>query len=314
MSSASDTSYRRGAIALVCDNICTPSTVITGPTGATGPAGVTGPTGWTGPMGPPAGSTGATGVTGPIGSTGPTGATGAMGATGATGVTGPIGSTGPTGATGAMGATGATGVTGPTGPTGPTGATGAMGATGATGVTGPTGPTGPTGATGATGATGPAGRTGAASVAASYYSMQTQAIPTGPTGLAITYNKIAVQSGGFANNFVATPGSQIVVPKTGIYEFWYSIQLHRTQGGSGAFIYIWLRINGTDVPETNGRTTTNSNNGDTLPIVPYIMSLSAGDIVEFVAQASDDHIQALAVSPALIGPDIPSIIVGIKEI
>jgi hypothetical protein len=144
--------------------------------------------------------------------------------------------------------------------------------------------------------------------------MTTQAIPQSSVTL-FTYNRTAVESGGFANSFSSgTVGSSIYVPKTGIYEAWYSVQLHREQGGSGAFIYIWIRVNGVDIPETNGRVTTNSNNGDTLPIVPYMLSLTAGQYIEFVAQASDDYIQALAVVPSPIGPDIPSIIVGIKEI
>jgi hypothetical protein len=50
MSSASDTTNRRGALALVCSSICSNGTE--GPTGPTGPAGPAGP------AGPPGGRTG----------------------------------------------------------------------------------------------------------------------------------------------------------------------------------------------------------------------------------------------------------------
>jgi hypothetical protein len=78
-----------------------------------------------------------------------------------------------------------------------------------------------------------------------------------------------------------------------------------------------LRINGVDVPNSGGRISINSNNSDSLPIVPYILSLNAGDFVEFVAQATEDHIRILAVltgDPTLLGPEIPSIIVGLKQL
>jgi Collagen triple helix repeat (20 copies) len=294
-----------------------------GPTGPTGEAGATGlsgtasNTGATGPTGPsgPTGPTGATGaastVTGPTGETGSTGPSGPTGAASTvTGPTGPTGQTGPTGPTGATGSTGPTGQTGDTGSTGPTGPTGATGTTGPTGQTGPTGETGPTGPTGAASTvTGPTGPVASGSnVVASYYSNNTQPISS-LTGTAFTYDQTIVEQG----VHLGSPTSQIVIEKTGIYEAWYSIQIHRTSGGSPVYVYIWLRVNGIDVPDTNGRIGVNSNNGDSLPIVPYIIQLNAGDIVEFIAQADDINVQALAVT-GVQGPDVPSIIVGVKQI
>jgi hypothetical protein len=200
---------------------------------------------------------------------------------------------------------------GATGPTGPAGSSG--GDTGATGVTGPTGPAGPTGPTGATGMTGAPGPTGpntlGQSAVASYYSMITQPISNvSPT--TFTYNSTILQ-----RNVSLLGTSSITVGLTGIYESWYSVQLHRTQGGNDAFAYIWIRINGSDVPDTNGRININSNNSDTLPIVPYILSLNSGDRLEFVSQVvGSDHVQALAQTSGIVGPNIPSIIVGIKQI
>jgi hypothetical protein len=200
------------------------------------------------------------------------------------------------------------GATGPAGPTGPTGSTGARGLdgtatnTGATGPTGQTGPTGPTGPTGYTGAT-------PTTVAASYYSMTTQVIGTAsPT--VFSYSGTFEETGGAS----LVSGTRLTVPVTGMYEVWYSIQLNRTQGGSNEYAYIWIRKNGSDVANSNGRISLNSNNSYTLPIVPYILSLNAGQYVEFVAQASAAYIQAEEISPSSLGPDIPSIIVGIKKI
>jgi hypothetical protein len=109
--------------------------------------------------------------------------------------------------------------------------------------------------------------------------------------------------------------TQMVVEKTGIYEVWYSIQLHSTVS-QDIFSYIWLRVNGQDVLDSNGRVETKSNTSDSLPIVPYILNLNAGDTVSFVGQTSasaNTDVQAFAVT-GVPGPDIPSIIVGIKQI
>ena len=67
------------------------------------------------------------------------------------------------------------------------------------------------------------------------------------------------------------------------------------------------------MPWTNGRIEVNSNNGDQLPIVPYILPLNAGDYIQFVAEGTNGDFEGLAVTGAP-GPDIPSLIVGIKEI
>ena len=169
---------------------------------------------------------------------------------------------------------------------------------------------------GPTGPAGPQGPSGDVKGVASYYSLTTQTItnvttvPT-PNPTVFSFPLTFVQRNGIS----LIEGNAMRVPRTGVYEAWYSIQIDRTSGGSPAYVYIWLRVNGTDVPDSNGRININSNNGDALPIVPYILELNAGDQVQFVAQATEDNIQVLYVADAGIpGPAIPSIIVGIKEV
>ncbi len=123
-----------------------------------------------------------------------------------------------------------------------------------------------------------------------------------------------IYNGTFYQRYVSVvSSSRITVQKTAVYEAYYSVQIHRTSGGSPVFVYLWIRKNGTDIPTTNGRVEINSNNGDSLPIVPYILELNAGDYIEFVVQADDANVQLLSTTPT-IGPAIPAIIVGIKEI
>jgi hypothetical protein len=167
--------------------------------------------------------------------------------------------------------------------------------------------TGPSGI-GFTGPTGPASI--GTNVVASYYNTNTFGI-TGPgsTGTVFSYNQTAVELGGIQ----LIGSTQIRVPKSGVYEAWYSLQTSYTGGGTSEYLYIWLRINGIDVDWTNGRIEVNSNNGDSLPIVPYIISLNEGDTIEFVAEGTNGDFLGLA-QTGVPGPDIPSVIVGIKQV
>ncbi len=160
------------------------------------------------------------------------------------------------------------------------------------------------------GATGPQGPPGDLSTnpVGSYYSTATQ--PISSTGTTIwTVNQTVVE-----RDISVVGGTQFTVAQAGIYEIYYSVQIDRTTGGSPAYVYIWLKKNGADEPQTNGRISINSNNSDSLPIVPYIIQLNAGDYVEFASRATATDFQILAVDPAAYGPAIPSLIVGIKRI
>jgi hypothetical protein len=239
-------------------------------------------------------------TSGSVGPQGPVGPTGPYGPTGADGPTGPGGEASLTGATGPQGLTGSTGPTGIAGPQGVTGPTGPIGFTGPQGVTGPTGPTGSQGVAGSIGNT----------AYGSYYSTATQPVAGPPPALPtiMQFNNTV------SERLVSVVSStQITVQKTAIYEAYYSIQINRLSGGSSVYVYIWLLKNGTPVPDTNGRVEINSNNGDSLPIVPYVLPLNAGDYIEFAVQASDNTVQLLTTTPP-IGPRIPSIIAAIKEI
>jgi hypothetical protein len=138
--------------------------------------------------------------------------------------------------------------------------------------------------------------------------MNSQDISTGET--IFYYDASFIENG---ISLAGNPLTKITVSKSAVYEIWYSIQLQRTQQGNDAFAYIWPKINGIDVPFSNGRVNINSNNSDSLPIVPYIFDLSSTNYVEFASSASVQHVKIGGIT-GTPGPDIPSIIVGIKEI
>ncbi len=234
------------------------------------------------------------GAQGPQGLGGPTGPSG-----------GPVGPQGSAGVQGFQGQQGAQGLAGPTGERGAVGVQGFQGWQGMQGWQGIQGPQGVQGPQGWQGIQGPIAN--GSNIVASYYSTINQDISsTGQT--VFTYDQTILEQG-----VSLVDGTKLTVSKTGIYEAWYSIQLQKTSGGSPTYTYVWLRVNGVDISDSNGRIGLNSNNSDSLPIVPYIIPLTVGDCIEFVSQASDTDVRIGAITGAL-GPDIPSIIVGIKEI
>jgi hypothetical protein len=125
-------------------------------------------------------------------------------------------------------------VQGPQGPVGPQGVQGERGLTG---------PMGPQGEQGLTGLEGPQGEPG--SIAnlkfGSFFDTTSQ---TGGSIKAFTFNSTDI-----SNGVSIVDGSHITMQELGIYNIAFSAQLIKN-GGSAADIYIWLRHNGVDVPNT----------------------------------------------------------------
>jgi hypothetical protein len=288
----------------------------TGFTGATGDTGKTGATGDTGS----AGVTGATGMTGFTGATGDTGSAGVTGATGMTGFTGATGPAGDTKDTGATGATGFTGFTGHTGRIGDTGRTGDTGTTGFTGATGDTGRIGDTGNTGVTGATGPRGETGpvasGSNIYGSFSSSISQTVTAADTETIITYNTDE-GSNGITHETPNGGGnwSRIIVPKTAIYEISISPEVN-LNSGANATISIWLKLDGNNVDRTTSQIRVNSAGDVSFPFVPFILSLTAGQYLQFAFSSEDHHAELFAVSGLTTPtrPNCPSVIVSIKQV
>jgi hypothetical protein len=110
------------------------------------------------------------------------------------------------------------------------------------------------------------------------------------------------------------PTSGMRVNTTGVYKLLYSAQMNKSSGGGADDIDIYLRINGTNVPNTATRVALTQQIEQVLTC-EYIESLTAGDVVEFVAYTSVGvSCEILAVPAAPPVPAIPSIITNIIRI
>lgn len=112
----------------------------------------------------------------------------------------------------------------------------------------------------------------------------------------------------------AYPTSGMVVNTTGVYKLLYSAQVDKGMGGgTTADLDIYLRVNGGNVPDTATRVVVN-NNIETVLTCEYIYSLTAGDVVEFIAYTTGTNVSILAVPSSPPVPAIPSIISNIYRI
>ena len=92
-----------------------------------------------------------------------------------------------------------------------------------------------------------------------------------------------------------TPTSRIVAASAGFYDFRFSAQV--SSGSSSVKkLWIWPRINGTDVPNSNTEVTVAGSGTVLVPAWNWTVSLHASDYFELMFAADDINVQILAVS------------------
>jgi hypothetical protein len=120
-----------------------------------------------------------------------------------------------------------------------------------------------------------------------------------------------------ANDPVSGRPTRLTVAQAGVYAFTISPQILHT-GGGGEVITFWLRKGGVDVPNTGSSLEMGNNNNRTLPYIEIILSMSAGQYVEWAFTASTGTNVSLEHFPAAVGPPavpaIPSVIAGVKRL
>lgn len=162
---------------------------------------------------------------------------------------------------------------------------------------------------------GPPGPPGPAAGLVAYGSWshsQTVAISTGIAPTVATYDTVDVPPVGMA----LVAGARITVPSAGVYEFTCSPQVH-VSGGTGSVVTFWPRTGAGNVPNSASRVEVGNNHRFGLPFVTYLLTLAAGDYVEFCLHGVGDSPEIYA-APAQAGPPAipanPSIIVTAKRL
>lgn len=142
----------------------------------------------------------------------------------------------------------------------------------------------------------------------SFYDTTTQTAAAINTAYAMTFNTTDLSNG----VTIGSPTSRIYVDRSNVYNVQFSAQLDKTAGGAG-LIWVWLRKNGTNVPDSAGKIRIQGNNAETLAAWNYIIQLNAGDYIELMWEVDDTSVQILYDPATAVHPVIPSVILTVTD-
>jgi hypothetical protein len=141
---------------------------------------------------------------------------------------------------------------------------------------------------------------------ASYFDTTTQTNPVSNAINLFTFNSVVsdyeVTRG--------TPTSKIYVANTGVYNFQFSAQLDKS-GGSASAVYIWPRINGVNVPDSNTKIVIDGPNNEIVAAWNFVLVMEANDYFELAWESADTDVIIPYVAATNNRPAIPSIILSV---
>ncbi len=137
----------------------------------------------------------------------------------------------------------------------------------------------------------------------SFYDTTTQTAAAINTPYAMTLNTTAE-----SNQIAVTSGSRITFKNRGTYNIQFSAQLDQTSGASHN-IYIWLRKNGVDIPNSSSVVAIQGTTAELVAAWNFVISVSGGDYVQIMWAASSTSVQIVAAPANAFSPAIPSVIV-----
>lgn len=139
---------------------------------------------------------------------------------------------------------------------------------------------------------------------------QTNTTPGDPISVLIRQTDAAATSG-----VTIDGGSRMVVASDGVYDIQFSFQITKTSNGNDT-AYVWLRKNGTDVPDTNTGLYLAGKNDKAVFALNFFVQLNAGENAELMWLADDATISILYVPESTDPPmpSIPSAIVTVSKV
>lgn len=122
----------------------------------------------------------------------------------------------------------------------------------------------------------------------------------------------------FAQGVSVVDNSKITVEKTGRYNIQFSAQLDRAIGTATAYVSIWLRKNGVDVPATCTDITIQGGTAVAATVAAwnFFRNLNANDYIEIMwsSTLANIQIQTIQARTDPVRPLIPSIILTVQQV
>jgi hypothetical protein len=152
----------------------------------------------------------------------------------------------------------------------------------------------------------------------SWYSTDTQTASIANTAYPITVNTTSDGFDGFyisGSNGSTVSGSHIVIPKTAVYNFQFSLQIQNTAGGgANSVVNIWLRKNESDISWSNTQISAYSNSPYIVAAWNFVNKYNLGDKIELMWSTNHTNNHIVAIPSASPAPETPSVIFTITEV
>lgn len=144
----------------------------------------------------------------------------------------------------------------------------------------------------------------------SWYSTQSQNSTATNTEYIMTVNNTD-----FARDIVVVDNSKFTVSQAGIYNLQFSVQIYNSDGGgNAAAMEIWIKKNGTVIPQTGGRLSVTPNHPYAIASWNYFLQAAVNDYFQLAWDTNTAGINLITNSAIVPGSDIPSVIVTMNQV
>lgn len=109
---------------------------------------------------------------------------------------------------------------------------------------------------------------------------------------------------------VSRDTTKVYVAETGVYNIQFSAQLDKS-GGGASDVFIWIRVNGVNVPYSASKVVIDGPNAEMIPAWNWVLSLAANDYIEIAWESSDTNVVLAAAAATGNIPAIPSVIITV---
>lgn len=137
----------------------------------------------------------------------------------------------------------------------------------------------------------------------------TQTVTSINSAIAMTFNTTDAANG----VTIGSPTSRLVVSEQGVYNVQFSAQLDKNSGATG-IIHIWLRKNGTNVPNTASKVAIQGTAAETVAAWNFLIQLEPSNYVELMWSSDDADVILHAASATSVWPAIPSVICTVTQV
>jgi hypothetical protein len=128
------------------------------------------------------------------------------------------------------------------------------------------------------------------------------------TAYAVTFNTSDYTAG----VTLGTPTSQVYVDAFNIYNIQFSAQINTTVA-TDQLVWIWMRKNGTDIPNSTGQIRTKGNNYAAIVSWNFLVELNQGDYFELMWATDSTGVRLEAFSGTAVYPAVPSVALSVTN-